>query len=700
VEPVCSESQIVHSPRNDSGFHLQVPTRKVGLLGLKSRPGASKPKRWLWKAFSSSARKDGATFCHWVRADSEFPDYPFARFTKKVDIVKYTDSEYSEHLSPAPERAGDQTDHDARWPREHTDLLFDLCRRYDLRWPVIYDRFDLKPAHSLEEMKLRFYTVTTRIINARMRDKTEAVRASVQPVMVYHSYSYKPEWEQKRRKQLDASFKRTNEALAQERELLKELRAIQNQIRKLQARSAKQSAPAKTPSASGDGMQVENDASVKPELSDQFEPGVIGIPASLSAYPPLFPNAASLSITNLAMKNHPPHIPGLSRQSAAEDVGPSGGMGAARRTLRPATAGAPGAVEKDPFRGVTLRSSQLAAPLEGFPADSKSGERVNAFLRELHVPDKPLAAAQVMPVYRQLKRESEHMIIVAKAVEEAEIEVHQLHALRRECGLKPLQTAKVVLSSLSQAQAGGARPNPASGAGARGGMPAPSQQQGAGQSQSRPAAPPLSNPTPLQQQVAQQQQQARPISLPQPQATLPLAPASSVAAAPAFSVPTPPAPQLPVGSGANPFAVFPSAAPRPASVMAPGMARPGMPAPLAIAGLQPVTVQSPGTPSAGVRMPQPLAGRPTLSAPVPTAAIGPSAVASIGNPVAMAGPPMPVPRGAPRGPVMPTPAAPFASPLPPVPMPAVPPAPSPAAGKKRKAGDADGGSAAKKSRGE
>lgn len=155
---------------------LQAPTRKITIGGFKARPGAKRAKRWVWKPFTSSARKDGAQFFHWVRADSELLEYPFARYNKKADIVRYTDAEYAELLTPSADRKPEENNHDARWPKEHTDHLFELCRRYDLRWPVIYDRFDLKPSHDLEEMKLRFYTVTTRVIAARLKDTRDVLR--------------------------------------------------------------------------------------------------------------------------------------------------------------------------------------------------------------------------------------------------------------------------------------------------------------------------------------------------------------------------------------------------------------------------------------------------------------------------------------------------------------------------------------------
>lgn len=66
----------------------------------------------------------------------------------QVDIIRYTDDEYRQHLagevSPvltagqgeAARSVGGQ-----RWSKEETDMLFDLCRRFDLRWSVIADRY-------------------------------------------------------------------------------------------------------------------------------------------------------------------------------------------------------------------------------------------------------------------------------------------------------------------------------------------------------------------------------------------------------------------------------------------------------------------------------------------------------------------------------------------------------------------------------
>ncbi|KAG2290481.1 hypothetical protein Bca52824_050085 [Brassica carinata] len=63
---------------------------------------------------------------------------------ESVDVLKYTDDEYENHLT------------DPVWTKEETDPLFELCERFDLRFTVIADRFPL--SRTLEELKDRYYS--------------------------------------------------------------------------------------------------------------------------------------------------------------------------------------------------------------------------------------------------------------------------------------------------------------------------------------------------------------------------------------------------------------------------------------------------------------------------------------------------------------------------------------------------------------
>ncbi len=68
---------------------------------------------------------------------------------QSVEIPNYTDMEYQQHL------------HDENWSRQETDYLFDMCKRFDLRFVVIQDRWDRDQFanRSVEDIKDRYYNI-------------------------------------------------------------------------------------------------------------------------------------------------------------------------------------------------------------------------------------------------------------------------------------------------------------------------------------------------------------------------------------------------------------------------------------------------------------------------------------------------------------------------------------------------------------
>ena len=179
----------------------------------------SKPlrNRWAWKDFSSSARHDSAKFFHWVRANVEYADYPYARFDVHLDPLTYTDEEYQKYLSMSEvedlgvylpdflttggngdgnkEIKADETssllfqqqllesNKILPWTKAETDVLMDLCQSCDLRWPVIIDRWHLRfkkgtvsSLRKVEDLQYRYYQVGS--ILAQKRVVAEATKLS------------------------------------------------------------------------------------------------------------------------------------------------------------------------------------------------------------------------------------------------------------------------------------------------------------------------------------------------------------------------------------------------------------------------------------------------------------------------------------------------------------------------------------------
>ncbi|KAL3786900.1 hypothetical protein ACHAWO_011187 [Cyclotella atomus] len=168
-------------------------------LGSRLIFTSRRPQSWSWKPFSSSARKDDTQFSHWVRSNAEYPDYPYARFDVGLDKLKIGDDDWAllgEEWGEvnADNKAGSSSTVGGGgnkanksiveklikktaskippWTREETETLLTLAHQYELRWPVIIDRwherFNMLPDGSLntlsavrtvEDLQYRYYHV-------------------------------------------------------------------------------------------------------------------------------------------------------------------------------------------------------------------------------------------------------------------------------------------------------------------------------------------------------------------------------------------------------------------------------------------------------------------------------------------------------------------------------------------------------------
>jgi DNA methyltransferase 1-associated protein 1 len=73
---------------------------------------------------------------------------------------------------------------DDDWSREETDYLFDLLRKYDLRFLVVADRWEYPSQRTVEDLKHRYYSVCRKLIRARPASD-EASRSAL-----LNSYSF------------------------------------------------------------------------------------------------------------------------------------------------------------------------------------------------------------------------------------------------------------------------------------------------------------------------------------------------------------------------------------------------------------------------------------------------------------------------------------------------------------------------------
>ncbi len=242
---------------------------KVGNKVISS----SKPARqWAWAPFASSSRTDGALFRHWVRANVEYTDYPYAKFDIHLDPVTYTSEEYVAYLR------------NDNWTRSETDKLMELTRKYELRWAVIHDRWldfyvsqegsNNTLIRKVEELQERYYSVAAILAQIRITQEAEAeVQAlsrtvtdatapnaaektdqllletaaarslatttqRAQPLMINlgtgsTNKMFDVKQEQERRANLNRMWRRSKAEETEEMELRRELREIETQLRKL-----------------------------------------------------------------------------------------------------------------------------------------------------------------------------------------------------------------------------------------------------------------------------------------------------------------------------------------------------------------------------------------------------------------------------------------------------------------------------------
>lgn len=165
-----------------------------------------KVRRWEWSPFTNPAREDGAVFHHWRRATDEAKEYPFAKLNKQLTIPTFTLNEYNTHLRTNP----------TKWSKLQTDHLFDLAKRFDLRFVVMSDRWDREKfgVKTVEDLKERYYEVVGLLTKVKTDKKV---------------FVFDGEHERKRKEQLKKLFDRSQKQIEEEN-------MLQNEMRKIEAR--------------------------------------------------------------------------------------------------------------------------------------------------------------------------------------------------------------------------------------------------------------------------------------------------------------------------------------------------------------------------------------------------------------------------------------------------------------------------------
>lgn len=107
---------------------------------------------------------------------------------------------------------------------EETKYLFDLCNSFELKWPIVYDRYYFRPDRSLEELKEHFYQVCIKILENKENSN---------PALIESLKAFSRTRELERKAYLETLLKRTPAEIAEEESLVIEARRFELAAKKM-----------------------------------------------------------------------------------------------------------------------------------------------------------------------------------------------------------------------------------------------------------------------------------------------------------------------------------------------------------------------------------------------------------------------------------------------------------------------------------
>lgn len=278
LPPRPSKKQKVAAPRpNLKGLAREVqnlggdnPIAIVPEVSLykKRRLANRKPAaKWEFRPFKNSAREDNSLILrHWRKKTDRVPGQPnvngasegkpaegaapdigeasetndpeiedslFVKFNVKVNLPEYNEEQYNAKL---------QSD---EWTKDETDYLMELAKDFDLRWPIIWDRYDYSlkqpedvemngdeastavvPApkpRTVEDLKARYYEVAAKMMEVQKpRQYMTQAEWDLHTMML----TFSPDQERQRKKFALNMMSRSKEEAKEEESLLIEVKRI------------------------------------------------------------------------------------------------------------------------------------------------------------------------------------------------------------------------------------------------------------------------------------------------------------------------------------------------------------------------------------------------------------------------------------------------------------------------------------------
>ncbi|KAG8428048.1 swr complex subunit [Metarhizium acridum] len=166
-------------------------------------------------------------------AERDIEDSAFAKFNVKIQVPQYSQDQYQVSLQ------------NEDWTKEETDYLMDMASDFDLRWPLIWDRYEYQPPatngatdadgdeskaivpatrpRSMEDLKARYYEVAAKMMAAQ-----KPVQYMTQQEYALHETMahFNPKQEKLRKEFAMNSMSRSKEEAREEESLLLEIKRI------------------------------------------------------------------------------------------------------------------------------------------------------------------------------------------------------------------------------------------------------------------------------------------------------------------------------------------------------------------------------------------------------------------------------------------------------------------------------------------
>ncbi|RLV91116.1 SWR1-complex protein 4 [Spathaspora sp. JA1] len=122
------------------------------------------------------------------------------------------------------EEPEEELDEEPEWSYEETKYLFNLCKDFELKWPIIYDRYQYNNIRTCEDLKEQFYRVCIKILQSKHESQSSLIDS-------LRAYSKPREIE--RKQYLENLLKRTPAEMAEEESLVIEARRFELAAKKM-----------------------------------------------------------------------------------------------------------------------------------------------------------------------------------------------------------------------------------------------------------------------------------------------------------------------------------------------------------------------------------------------------------------------------------------------------------------------------------